>query len=272
MPDIIDYEPWLPETGYLRKYCEWTASHEGPLRFQFWTGLTILSASVGRRYWINKGYYKVYPNLYTVLVAPTGACRKSFTTRIGTEMLHGSSVRILSTKITPEELIYRLETARVTGSKTQKNSEAFLYSSELTVLLGKQSYNEGLIDLLTDFADAPDSWSYATRGGGKVELLNVCLVLLACSTAEWLGEAIPQRAYTGGFLARIIFVVQEQTLRNYPLPVEQDETLREELKRFLTAVRQTGGAFVFTPDGLAWYEAWYRRNRDTTDFEDLRLN
>ena len=272
MLELIDYEPWLPNDGFLRRYCDWTAGHEGPLRFHFWTAATLLSAAIGRRYYVDKGYYKVYPNLYTLLVAPTGKCRKTSSTRVGMELLARSDVRILSTKITPEELIYRLESTRVAGSKALKNAEGFLYASELTVFLGKQTYNEGLIDLLTDFADAPGSWSYASRGGGKVELQNVCLVLLACSTAEWLGEAIPQRAYTGGFLARIIFVVQQQTSRYYPLPMAQDEALREKLKLFLSRIRETTGEFTFTADGLAWYERWYRENRDTTDFEDLRLN
>lgn len=270
--EIIDYENWLPETGFLRAYCEWTKDHEGPLRFQFFTGLTILAAMIGRRYWIDKGYYRIFPNLFVLFVAPTGICRKSTTARIGMSLLQKTDLRILSNKITPEELIYRLETARVTGSQVQKHSEGLLYASELTVLLGKQSYNEGLIDLLTDFADAPDSWSYSTRGGGKVELHNVCLTLLACSTPEWLGEAIPQRAYTGGFLARILFIAQENTSRNFPLPMLQDPAIAKQLREFLIVVRKTTGEFKFSEDGLAWYEEWYRQNRDASDFEDLRLN
>lgn len=270
MSDIIDMEEWAPRTGFLGAYLEWTKNHEGPLRFQYFTALTILAGMVGRRFYINKGYYKIYPNLYTLLVAPTGICRKSTTTKIGLSLMQRTDVRVLSNKITPEELIFRLETVR--GTKKEKPSEGFLYASELTVLLGKQSYNEGLIDILTDWADAPDSWSYATRGGGKIELTNICLVLLACSTPEWLGEAIPSRAYTGGFLARILFVAQDQTSRNFPLPMLQDEAMRDQLRQFLIQVRQTSGEFTFSQDGLAFYKRWYEENRDANDFEDLRLN
>jgi hypothetical protein len=47
---VIDWEDWVPPSGFLNRYIQWTANHEGPLRFQFWTALTVLSAAVGRRY------------------------------------------------------------------------------------------------------------------------------------------------------------------------------------------------------------------------------
>lgn len=273
MHDVIpDIEPWLPEGGFLRRYCEWTSGQEGPLRFQFWTALSMLSAAVGRRYWIDKGYFRVFPNLYVLLVAPTGKCRKSTTAKIGLSLLNNTDVRIVANKITPEELIFTLQAANFAKDKRMRNAEALLFTSELTVLLGRQSYNEGLIDLLTDWADAPDTWSYASRGGGKVELHNVGLTLLACSTADWLGDAIPQRAYSGGFLARIVFIVQEDTSRVIAIPPKRDPSWREALHSFLLRLRHSSGEFHFTDEGLEWYNAWYASTRGVTDHEDLRLN
>jgi hypothetical protein len=179
-------------------------------------------------------------------------------------------MRILASKFTPEDLISRLETIDVRGTVVKKSAEGFMYASELTVLLSKQKYNDGLIDLLTDFADAPDSWSYSTKGGGKIELYNVLLVMLACSTSEWLGDAIPQRAFGGGFLARIIFIVQDQTKRFFDIPEEQDEGIKNELISFLQKVRSTTGIFGFAESGREYYRQWYVTNRDAVG--DLRLN
>jgi hypothetical protein len=163
-----------------------------------------------------------------------------------------------------------LESIEVSGTRIIKRAEGFLYASELTVMLGKQRYNEGMIDLLTDFADAPNYWSYSTKGGGKIELNNVCIVMLGCSTMDLLGDAIPQKGFGGGFLARIILIVQQQTQRSFAIPKEQDKTIKRELADFLARIRKRSGQFTFSPDGLRWYEDWYHSCRDIDN--DLRLN
>ena len=105
--DIPDWDDWMPERGFLNRYLEYTKNHEGPAVFQFWTGLTVLSAVIGRRYGVSKGFYNVYPNLYTLLIAPTGKCRKTTTSRIGVSLLDALDVRKMSTKFSPEDLIHR---------------------------------------------------------------------------------------------------------------------------------------------------------------------
>jgi len=267
--DIPDWDDWMPEHGFLNRYLEYTKNHEGPAVFQFWTGLTILSAVIGRRYGVSKGFYNVYPNLYTLLIAPTGKCRKTTTSKIGVSLLDDIDVRKMSTKFSPEDLIHRL-LLRDEDEVAVPLTEALIYTPELTVMLNKTHYTEGMVDLLTDLADAPDYWSYSTRKGGKVELRNVCLTLLACSTSEWLGDAIPQRAFGGGFLARIVFVVQSASRRFFAIPKAQDPAIRAELVAFLAKVREQEGTFAFSEEGLAWYEEWYRLNRDVGG--DLRLN
>lgn len=277
-PEFIDDAEWLPKTGFLRRYMQWTKTQESPAVFHFWTALTVLAAAVSRRWFTNKGFYNVYCPLYTLLIAPTGRCRKSRCTAIGMSLIDSLDLRRISTKITPEALVHVLRSIHVAtngngnggGVTISHKAEGFIYASELTVFLGKQSYNEGLIDLLTDLADAPSYWSNTTKGMGRQELRNVALTLLACSTAEWLGDAIPQRAFGGGFLGRIIFVCQQQTPRFFALPRAQDPSIKAELVAFLDKVRHSSGEYVFTPDGEQWHEEWYKANRDKVG--DLRLN
>lgn len=274
MIDLIDDTDWTAKRGFLRRYLEFTANSEGPLVFQYWTALTILSAVAGRRFSISKGHYNVYPNLYTILIAPSGACRKTRTSALGVSLLDGIDVRRLSNKITPEALIHNLRGAEIVqdedGPRLRSAAEGFLYASELGVLLSKAVYSEGTIELLTDWADCPDHWSYTTRKGGTIELDNVSLTLLGAIPAEHLGDALPSRVFGGGFLARILFVVQQTTPRYFPIPDPQDPVIKAQLQGFLTHLRQRAGVFVFSQDGRAWYEEWYRENRDVMG--DLRLN
>ena len=92
---------------WLEKYLEYTEDQESPSIFHLWVGLSLISAVLGRRVWIDRGYYFLFPNLYVVLVAGSARARKSTALGIGVGLLKkaGVDVNIISQKITPEAFI-----------------------------------------------------------------------------------------------------------------------------------------------------------------------
>ena len=264
-----------PTKGWLSDYLRYTDGHESPTEFHFWNAVAIVGATIQRKMWVDKGYYKVYPNHYVVLVSPPGACRRSVSTNIAMRILRQSQQAfVISEKVTPEGLVATLEQTGVKLESTSRvvvNCTAIIHAPELSVFLGRQQYNEGMIALLTTLYDSPDEWTYITRTKGEITLRNVSLSLLGTTAPDWLAEAIPQIAFGGGFLSRIIFVGREATDRIFPIPAKPDAALGEDLVRRLAGIGQSTGGYRFSERAVPWYDKWYRANRRPA-IEDLRLS
>ena len=262
----MNREPFLehvPPRGWLTKYVEWTMGSEAPAVYHFFVGAATLGAALGRNTWFNKGYYRLWPTLQVLLVGPTGRVRKTSAINLGVKLLIAlGDINIVSNKTTPEALVESLHTPPIVEGKllATPDSIAVLAAPELAVMLGKQKYNEGMISMLTELFDCPDDWAYRTKNAGKVELKNVTLTMLGASTPDWLVTAIPQDAFGGGFMSRMLFVVQESTSRCFPIPEPPPkyDALLEDLKSIrLNLAGQVG----FTPGALTWYTQWYAATR-----------
>jgi len=247
----------MPRSGWLAEYVAWTLWSEAPMPFHMFVGASTLGAVLGRRAYFDKGYYRIYPNYQLVLVAPTGKCRKTSAINIGQRLLRElTDVNVMANKATPEQIAQELATAK------QGESEGVIYAPELAVFLGKQKYNEGLVTLLTDLFDNPDKWEAATKGQGKFPLTNVCLSFIGASTPDWLMSAIPQDAFGGGFMSRILFIVQTDTPRCYPVPKPrpQPSILLNYLKR-LRQVQAPRQMSFHDSEAAEWFNMWYVGNK-----------
>lgn len=260
----IVYEPFMqlvPAGGWIKQYMDWTLRSEPPAAFHFFVATAIIGAVASRKVWIDKGYYKVYPAQHLILVAPTGKCRKTSALNLGVNLLRQVGVDVLADKITPEALADALgSTQLIEGILLEKDAIATLYAPELAVFLGKQRYNEGMIALLTALFDNPDSWSTQTKHGkGKVEMKNTCLTFLGASTPDWLMTAIPQDAFGGGFMSRLLFIAQDDTPRCYPFPTPPGPS--DHLVSGLQRMQEVVGEIPLTPDAREWYALWYTASK-----------
>lgn len=252
-------QPIRYERDWLSTYLDYTANHEAPEIFHFWVGCSVVSAATRRRVWFDQNYYRIYPNLFVVLVAPAGRCRRSVATNIGIRLLRAANVtRVLSEKITPEGLAVALHNV---GEGGKAVAGLHIHAPELSVFLGRQQYNEGLIALLTTLYDCPDKWEYVTRTKSEIHLERVYLTLLGATAPDWLADSIPPVAFGGGFLSRTIMVAADSTDRVFPFPMPQDTTLEQQLVDRLHVISDKSGPFEFTPAARTWYEDWYRQNR-----------
>lgn len=268
-------EKW-PETGWIADYLHYTRWQESPSLFHFWCAVAVIGAALRRDTYFDKGFYKVVPNHYVVLVAPAGRCRRSVATRIAIDLLRASeSTLIITEKATPEALVEVLEFGGTHEKESGRNlikqdACGIVHAPELSVFLGRQTYNEGLIAILTTLYDSPDHWEYLTRTKGKVKLQNVALSILGASAPDWLADSLPAVAFGGGFMSRIIFCYLEDTDRVVAFP-KSDPSEREMLVGGLRGIADCNGPVLMTREALQWYEEWYIRTKDVIP-EDMKLS
>lgn len=281
MKDAI--EKYIPNTRYFEAYMQYTDGTEVCPRFRFFVAATIYGAVVNRKVWFQRGtpgvFPKLFPNLWTVLVAPQGTGKKTSALNTGRMLLLSLPLDIrpkfLASKITPEAIVNSLAThvplpeVKIKGVSQdiyKKDAIAVVYSSELGVLLGKERYNTGLINLLTDLYDCHDEWSSETVSRGHLKLFNICLTFLAAATPDWLQSLLPKDAFKTGFMSRFLWVVLP---RGWDVKVANppavDEGWKDVIVEELIKASEYKGEFTWTEAAERRFAEWY----ESIDFTSL---
>lgn len=225
---------------------------------------------IGRSAYFTHGVFRVFPNIYGLLVAPSGRCRKSTAIKIGMDILHKlaiEDVKIIGPKVTPEALvqaIYREKPIIREGRivPTFPDSVTLVYAPELAVFLNQRDFNKDTIPLLTDLYDSPDKWTTSTMTRGEVVLRNVFVSMLGASTLHWLVELVPRSAFGGGFMGRLLIASRETTSRVFPVPTTPSPNEQANLVRGLQEIEQFAGEITWTPSALDWFNTWYKSSRE----------
>ena len=265
-------KPRKLEGSWLRHYLDFTKGMESPEIFHFWVGISLIATALGRNTYLDRGYFKLYPNMFIVLLAESEECAKSTAIKIGVNMvlraedMEGCPM-IFAQKATPQALVETLvdETGVPDADMViTKNAEVYITASELAVLLGKKEKNSELLTMLTDLYDCPDKWAYKTRFKGWEQVVNACLNMIAGTTPKWLRLTIPSDAIAGGFVSRLVFIYVNHTDREFPHPEygDAEERIRVKLVHDLSLIRRIKGPFKWGTGSKDWYADWYKVNAE----------
>lgn len=245
----------LLSEGWLRAYLEYTKNSEGPLLYHFWVGLFTLAAALGRHVWVDWGHVQLFPNLYLLLVGPSGRTRKTTSGTIGIKLLKKAAV----TTVVQEKLSEAWLRGKM-GELTAAFGEAVvtIFAPELKNTLGGKNESGDLINMLTSFYTSPDEGERHTRHYGEDEIRNICVNFLGCSTLDWLDESLPASSVEGGFTARFLMVMLLDTDRTIGWPLPVDKALEHKLVADIKHITTLRGPVRFTEqaqnDFLKWYE------------------
>lgn len=252
---------------FLAAYREYTSEHEATAKVHHWTGVSLLAAALERKVFLDRGYYKVFPNLYMFIIGAPGLVKKSTSTAIGVDLLRElPTINMTAESLTRPVLIDNLARAQseyeYKGEKC-KQSAIYCYASELTVFMEEIAGN--ITDLLTTFYDcSPQDWKkpwvYETRGQGEVRVHGPCVNFLGCSTPTWLKRVVPIEAMEGGFASRILFVIEEERpeiVRAIPKISPELQAMKPKLVEDLFIINSLVGEFKMTPSAEEKFVSWY---------------
>jgi hypothetical protein len=114
-----------------------------------------------------------------------------------------------------------------------------------------------MIPLLTALFDCPKEFRSLTITRGETVLYNVAFSLLGCSTMDWIQTAIPRDAFGGGFMSRLLFVIQNDTPKRFSRPPTMDKEMESRLVHTLRGLRDLKGPYTMSEEAGAWYDSWY---------------
>lgn len=264
----------LPD--WLGAYLKYTENTEPPTSYHVWTGVSMVAGALQRKAWLQWGHETLYPNMYIILVGPSGRCRKGTAMSMGKDLLENlSTVQISSESITREALIRFMKDAVSTMSDPATKNTLFhcsvtTISPELSVFLGQQ--NLGFLADLTDWFDSNKVWTYETKGSGTDRIQGVCFNLLGATAPDWIQSMIPQEALGGGFTSRCIFVVESNKKQTVAEPPDIDAKLRAALIGDLEKIGNMQGEFRFDEAGKKTYVEWYIKQEGRIESGDTPIN
>jgi len=249
-----------PQKGWLSKYTKYAEFCGAPRVFHFFVGATALGAALKRECWIPFGRNNIYPSLYVILIAPPGICYKTTAIKIGETLLRESELGILiiTGAATPEGLSNILSTKK---DEPKRDAIALISAGELYEFLAghNTASNARIISAMTTLYDSADITDDITISRGERLLYNVGISFIAGSTLEWFIGSLPKDSFAGGFMSRIVFVIQEAAGKVQSISPPEDKLLRIALLEDLTdIVEGIKGPIELSSKAYEYYDSWYK--------------
>lgn len=263
VPDWID--------GFL----EYTSNSEPPASFKLWSALSVISAALQRKCFIEWGPITFYPNIYCVLVAPSGRARKGTAMSFAEDFISDLNIHTAAEAITREALIRTLENTtdsiQTVSGELEFHSSLTIFAPELTVFLGYN--NPQLLSDMTDWYDCRKKWVYRTKNSGTDEIMGVYVTLFGATTPDLVRTALPLDAIGGGLTSRVIFVFESNKGKVIPSPFLTDAelALREDLKADIERIHCLRGRFNVSQSFVELWTEWYLKQEDAPPFDDHRF-
>lgn len=261
---------------WITRYLEYTDNSEPPTIYKEWVAISVIASALQRKCYLNWGDIVFYPNMYVVLVGPSGKCRKGTAMNVGASFLRKLGIKTAAEAVTREALIRELANASVTTIEEATGDAYFhasltIFAQELTVFLGYN--NLQLIADLTDWYDCRNTWTYRTKNMGTDEIIGVWVNLIGATTPELIQTALPKDAIGGGLASRVVFVYADRKSKLVATPFISDgqRVLYDELVGDLERINMLAGQFKVTGEFITKYSAWYHKQEDNPPFDDDRF-
>jgi len=263
-------------SDWITAFMRLTENTEPAPLFRKWTAISVLACALRRKCRIDWGSLTFYPNLYVVLVGPSG-CRKGTAMDPGYDIASEiPDIKLAAEATTREALIRQLEKANYTETdlstgEMQFHSSLTIWSQELTVFLGY--HNRQLMADLCDWYDCRSRWKYETKTQGINEIVGVWVHLHAATTPDLIQTSIPLDAIGGGLTSRMVMVYEPSKgkIVSYPELTSEQVALKQQLIIDLGHINNMKGAFKYTEGFMNKWVDWYSSTNGNPPFKDHRF-
>lgn len=248
------------ESGWLAEYVRYARTlTDAPLMFHLGAGLIALAGAIGSQVSWRGGGRENWPNLYVLLLAPSGIYRKSTSVDLGCGLLQAACPdRVMDREFSGERFIRNLARQPVSVLKEAE------FSSLLERM--KASYMAGMDRRLTELWDCQAEYSRHLQGqdggggGDRIVILRPALSIIAASTTDWLVASITELDLRSGFLPRFLMVPSTEKEDEPPggYWAEQDHTAESSLVWGLKHIAAQNRVHVRVTDVVKQLVSWER--------------
>jgi len=255
---------------WMERVLESTKDSESPREYYYWAALSAISAVVANKVYLDRFYYKLWPNIYVILVGRSGL-RKGPPIALAKKLVEEvNNTRVFSGRSSIEAIINELSIAKTTpnGGPPIMDARGFLVSSEFASFIIQ---NDAALTILTDLYDRnynEKEWQYLTKSGGGQKLKEPYLTMIGASNEVHFKDAVPQNALGGGFVARTFIIHADKKSGSNSLTTRPEGLVSiPDLAAHLREVAKVEGQFMWTREGKELYDSWYA-DFDNSNYDD----
>jgi hypothetical protein len=235
-----------------------TEEAEAPRSFFFWSALAAISAVVKNKVYLDRYFYKLYPNVYIFLVAKSGL-RKGIPIAMAKALVKEvDNTRVISGRNSIQGIIKDLSiTVTTPGKPPLRDACGFIVSGEFSTVLIR---DPEALTILTDLHDGHynPEWKNTLKGTGVEELKGVNITVLGAVNQTHFKDMISQKEVTGGFIARTMIVEEVKRATKNPLVDKPENVLDvKKLADHLKKLALLEGEFKWDAEAKEAYRKWY---------------
>lgn len=258
---------------WLDTYVEFTREFEPPAQYALWTGILTLSVAAGHRVWLEEANNRVYPNLYVVLVGPSGV-GKGQAMREAVPFLDKTLVPRSPDTVTMPRMIQHMSECQQFTKDGTEITPYLIWAEELPSFLGMDAWKSGKLADLTTIFDCAPLWQAQTKNNGHFNIINPYTCMLAGSTPSGIYDVMPPASVGQGFTSRVIFVWADKYNKRVPIKPWTDAHIRmnEQLATGIESIVKMEGAYKLDMYAQTMWCDYYRFRPDPVEaFGDSRL-
>lgn len=246
---------------WLELFLEYTDGIPSPDIFRLWSGIAALAGAMERRVWIETARSKLFPNLYTLLVAPPGVGKSQAISHV-TELWYAvKDLRVAPDNVTKPALIDAIQAAsrKLVLSETGlvEFHSLLVASSEFGVLV--PAHDLEFLNTLNHIYDCPRNYRENRRsmGDNQIDISYPQLNILGGTQPAYLANLLPEEAWGMGFTARVLMVYSSRaiTVPLFSSPEPRTGLFRDLVSK-LQAISKRYGAMNFTDEAKHEIERW----------------
>lgn len=254
---------------WIDTFMEYSAGISSPPIFRLWTAIGIIAGSMERRVWAETSSSRLYPHLYTLLVAPPGV-GKSQAVDLGMELVYAAKSRghdginIAPDSVSRASLIDALGDAsrkilNPAGGLIEYHS-LFVAAPEFGVLCS--AHDLDFLSVLNAVYDGKRGLRDKKRGNNlDKEIIGPQLNILAGTQPGFLGSIMPEEAWTMGFTSRLLLIYSAQPVKVKIFSrLKAFHHLKEPLVTGLQTALKTVAEVSWAPEVMVELEKWWEKD------------
>jgi hypothetical protein len=248
--------------SWLELLLRLTEESESPERYFWWSGLATISAMVRKNVFLDRFYYKLYPNIYVALVSSRSGTKKGIPISICKSLLEECSLtRIISGCNSVQALIQELSTQKTFPNGLVINeAQGIMMSDEFEAFLTEDPRALTYLTALFNTHEHEVKWTKHLKGSPIEELRAPCLTLLVASNEVLFDSVVKQKDIEGGFIARTFIVHEKKQKRINPLVFAPKIKFdRQALIVRLLQISKIKGEFKWSKEAGELYTEWYTK-------------
>lgn len=255
--------PWM---DIISAFCTLTAKRNSPELFRKWAAIGMVASACERRIWTKISQDRLFANLWVLLVGPPGVGKTQAIMQTENLLRAGKLINIAPGNMNGASMLDALankpKTLKLAG-KIETYHSLFIAAKEFGVFLPE--YDRTFMQILNDIFDNPPEVSVQRIGRGK-ETFTVehpQLSILAGTTPSYLGEFMPEHAWSGGFTARFLMIYANQGPKQELFQSHaNDQLLEANLISQISDIQRLQGYMQWEQSAVNELIRWYRAGMD----------